>query len=147
MTTNIKICYVASADLALKFLLLNHLKFLKKEGYDVYAVCSEGKWVEDIKKEGIKVTTIPIKRKFSPFSDLVSLIKLTRHFKKEKFDVVHTHNLKTELLGQLAARLANVPIKVHTFHGFDFDEDASSFKKNFFLLIDKISLKKTDLVF
>jgi len=41
----IKICYVASVDVTIKFILFNQLKFLKREGYDVYAVCSAGRWL------------------------------------------------------------------------------------------------------
>ena len=70
VSKKIKICYVANDDSFVKFLLLPQLKFLIKEGYDVYAVCSDGKWIDDIEKEGIKVKIIKIKRKISPFYDL-----------------------------------------------------------------------------
>ena len=53
----IKICFVASVDITLKFLLLSQLKFLKNKGYKVFAVCSPGRWVEDIRKDGIKIKT------------------------------------------------------------------------------------------
>jgi len=42
---------------------------------------------------------------------LVSLIRLYRPH------IVHTHTAKAGLLGRVAARLAGVPIVVHTFHG------------------------------
>ena len=49
----LKICWVANDDVAVKFLLFSQLKFLIKEEYDVYAVCSNGKWIDDIKKEDV----------------------------------------------------------------------------------------------
>ena len=54
----IKVCCVANSDVAVKFLLLSQLKFLVKEKYDVYVVCSDGKWISDIKKAGIKASDL-----------------------------------------------------------------------------------------
>ena len=78
----IKVCCVASVDITLKFMLFNQLKFLQEQGYDVSAVCSEGKWVKDIEAEGIKVKTIRFKRRsFSPRSDLSAFFQLFFYLK------------------------------------------------------------------
>ena len=53
------------------------------------------------------------------------------YFRKEKFDIVHTNNPKPGLLGQLAAKIAGVPIIVNTVHGFYFHEDSAYFKRKF----------------
>ena len=54
--------------------------------------------------------------------DLKSLQELYRTFRREKFTIVHTHNPKPGLLGQLAARMAGVPIVINTLHGFYFHD-------------------------
>jgi len=144
---NIKICRVANNDKFVKFNLLSQLKFLIKEGYDVHVVCSTGKWVADIEKEGIKVKTIKIKRKISPLYDLVTLYRLCNYFRKEKFDIVHTHNPKPGLLGQLAAKMAKVPIIINTIHGFYFQENSAPLKRRFFIIMEKIAAKCSDLIF
>lgn len=143
----IKICYVTSIDITLKFILLNHLKFLINEGYDMYAVCSQGKWIKDIEKEGIKVKTIRFKRKISLISDLISFIKLFFYFKKERFNIVHTHTIKASLIGQLAAKIAGIPIIVNTIHGFYFQKTDSWLKRKIFILIERIVAKCSDLIF
>jgi len=144
----IKVCQVATVDSSIKFLLLNQMKFLQKQGYIVSAVCSFGKWVESIERENIKVKTIRIKRKiFSPISDLLALIKLFFYFKKEKFDIVHTHTPKAAFLGQLAAKMAGIPVIINTIHGFYFTENSSFFKRKFFILIEKIAAQCSDLIF
>ncbi|MFA5878133.1 MAG: glycosyltransferase family 4 protein [Candidatus Staskawiczbacteria bacterium] len=143
----IKICYVTSVDLTLKFILLNHLKFLKNEGYDVYTVCSPGKLLKDVMAEGIKIKTITFKRKFSPMSDIIAFLKLYFFFKQEKFDIVHTHTLKPEFLGQIAAKLAGVPIIINSLHGFNFAEDTPKIKKKIFTLIEKIAARYSSLIF
>ena len=124
----IKICYISSVDVTMKFILFNQLIFLKREGFDVYVLCSPGKWLKDIEREGIKVKTIRVKRNISPFSDVITLIELFFYFRKEKFDIVHAHTPKAGLIGQLAAKLAGVPIIVNTIHGLYFQEK-DSFKK------------------
>ena len=143
----IKVCWVANNDVAVKFLLLSQLKFLVREGYDVYVVCSEGKWVTDIEKWGIKVKTIMIKRKISPFYDLITLYKLWNYFKKEKFGIVHTNNPKPGLLGQLAAKMAGVPIVINTIHGLYFQDNSSSAKRRFFIFVEKIAASCSNLIF
>lgn len=144
----IKICYVASVDITVRFILLNQLKFLQSQDYEVFVVCSPGEWVDDIAKQGIKVKTIKIKRKlFSPFSDLVALFGLWRYFKKEKFDIVHTHTPKPGLIGQLAAKMAGIPIIVNTIHGLYFQNSSPFLKRKFFILIEKIAAKCSDLIF
>ncbi|MCK4454164.1 glycosyltransferase family 4 protein [Candidatus Parcubacteria bacterium] len=143
----IKICYVTNIDKSIKFILLNQLKFLKNEGYEIFAVCSNGKFIKDIEKQGIKIKIINFKRKISPIADLICLLKLFFYFKKEKFDIIHTHTPKPGLLGQLAAKFAGVPIIINTIHGFYFDENSSFFKRKFFIFIEKISAKCSNLIF
>lgn len=49
--------------------------------------------------------------------DLKALFKLHRLMQRERPHIVHTHTAKSGFLGRIAARLAGVPIVVHTFHG------------------------------
>ena len=143
----IKVCHVVSIDITIRFLLFPQLTFLKEQGYDVSVVCSPGKWVGDIKAQGITVKTIPITRKISPIVDLISLFRLYFYFRKEEFDIVHTHAPKPGLLGQLAAKMAGVPIIINTVHGLYFTENSSYAKRKFFILIEKIAAKCSDLIF
>lgn len=143
----IKICHCASADITLKFLLLEKFKFLRDSGYDVYATCSPGKWVESVRSEGIKVKTIGFKRKpFSPFSDIISFLRLYFYFRKEKFCIVHTHTLKPEFFGQIAAKLAGVPVIINTLHGFDFAQEDRLIKKKIIIYLERISAKCSDII-
>jgi glycosyltransferase involved in cell wall biosynthesis len=143
-----KICHVASADLTLRFLLLPKLLFLKNERYEVRAVCSPGPLVGEIESAGIPVKTIAITRKtFTPFSDLLALARLFFYFKKERFDAVHTHAPKSAFLGQIAAVLAGVPVRVTTIHGLYADPNSSRIKKYFFIVIEKITARCATHIF
>ncbi len=143
----IKICHVASADMTIKFLLFPQLKFLQQQGYDVHVVCSKGNWKNDIEAQGIKVKNIRIRRRITPFSDLVSLFQLFLYFKKEKFQIVHTHTPKPGLLGQLAARIAGIPIVINTVHGLYFSDKTPYCKRNFYTFIEKVAGRCSSLIF
>jgi glycosyltransferase involved in cell wall biosynthesis len=56
-------------------------------------------------------------REIRVFSDLRALWGLYRVIRRFQPSVVHTHAAKAGLLGRVAARLAGVPIVVHTYHG------------------------------
>ncbi len=67
---------------------------------------------------GVDPVVIPeLGRAIHPARDLTALIKLVRLFRTLRPDIVHTHTAKAGTLGRLAARLARVPVKIHTFHG------------------------------
>ncbi len=124
------------------------LKFLAGHGYQVYAVCSPGMLTEEIKKEGIRLHHIPIPRKlFTPVADILALVKLYWYFKKEKFDVVHTHAPKPGFLGQLAAKMAGVPVIINTIHGLYFTEHSSWLRRAAFIAIERVSAKCSTLIF
>lgn len=143
----IKICYITSVEITVRFILFNILKFLKNQGYDISVVCSPGSWIKNIEQHGMKVKNITMKRKISPISDLIALCKLFFYFRKEKFQIVHTHTLKPEFLAQIAAKLAGVPIIVNTIHGFDFGEQSSFLKRRSIIFLERIAAKCSDAIF
>ena len=49
--------------------------------------------------------------------DVKALIKLYLLMRREHPHIVHTHTAKAGFLGRIVARLAGVPVIVHTFHG------------------------------
>ncbi len=49
--------------------------------------------------------------------DLRALFFLIREMRRFRPDIVHTHTAKAGALGRVAAIVARVPVRVHTFHG------------------------------
>jgi len=69
------------------------------------------------------LTLVPeLVRPVHPWNDLVALKKLTRLFRAQRPDIVHTHSGKAGVLGRLAAHRARVPVIVHTIHGPSFGQ-------------------------
>lgn len=50
-------------------------------------------------------------------ADLKALWWLYRRMRRDRPHIVHTHTAKAGALGRLAAALARVPVRIHTFHG------------------------------
>jgi glycosyltransferase involved in cell wall biosynthesis len=56
-------------------------------------------------------------REIRPLADLLAGLHLYRLMRRFDPHLVHTHTAKAGLLGRLAAIVAGVPVRVHTFHG------------------------------
>lgn len=104
------------------------------DGAERWLLCQElGPLTEGAQASGARVVTVPpLVREIHPLQDLKALWQLWRCFRRERFDVVHTHSSKTGVLGRLAARLAGVPCIVHTVHGFAFPAAKSRLQRRVF---------------
>jgi len=115
----IRVTHVVTIDWGLH-LIRNQLLDIQQSGYDVSAISSPGPRSEDLERSGVRHFAIRMTRSITPLQDLYSLWNLYRLMKRERFTIVHTHNPKPGLIGQLAARAAGVPIVVNTVHGYYF---------------------------
>lgn len=132
-----KIIRVATIPLSLNILLKNQFSFLSQY-YKVIAVSSNGNDLEELgSRENVKTHAIEIKRKISLMEDLKSLWKLYYYFKKEKPLIVHSITPKAGLLSMIAAKMANVPIRMHTFTGLIFPTRTGPMKK-LLITMDKL---------
>jgi glycosyltransferase involved in cell wall biosynthesis len=78
----------------------------------------EGSLIESARSAGATVVVIPqLRRQPAPIADLRVLWRLYREFRRWRPDLVATHTAKAGMLGRVAAALAGVPVRVHTFHG------------------------------
>ena len=116
----IKLFRTATVPSSLNSLLKGQLKFLN-ETFEVTAISGEGEDLEEVKRrEGVNTFAIAMSRPIAPLKDLSSLLKLYRLFKREKPTIVHSITPKAGLLSMLAAKMAGVPIRIHTFTGLIF---------------------------
>ena len=95
----------------------------------------------------IKFVTIPfLVRRINPAYDVWALICLFLLLIKEKPAIVHTHTSKAGFLGRLAAKLARIPIIVHTPHGHVFFGYFGPLKTQMFILLEKYAARITDRI-
>jgi len=96
---------------------------------------------------GIEVIVEPaLRRPVDPRSDLAATARLTALFTQRKFDVVHTHTSKAGVVGRVAARRANVPRIVHTYHGFPFHEFQPALRRSAYVVTERLLGRGTDVV-
>src|SRR5882762_773502 len=142
----LRIAQVSTTDMAIRFLLMDQIKCLQQQGHEVVAVCGSGPWLESLRKEGIPVEVVEMARELSPFRDFMSFCALVRLFRRWRFDVVHTHTPKAGLLGPIAAKIAGIPVVVHTIHGLLFHDRMPSWKRWLFWLPEKITAAFSDFL-
>jgi glycosyltransferase involved in cell wall biosynthesis len=82
-------------------------------------------------------------RLMSDFRALLGLWRLMRDYRPA---IVHTHTAKAGLLGRLAARMARVPVIVHTFHGHVLRGYFGPAKTAFFRRLEAWLARSTDAV-
>lgn len=84
-------------------------------------ICLEegGEFQAELERQGISVRVLG-KR---PGIDWGAIRKLAAIFREEEVRVVHTHNPAPHFHGVVAARLAGVPVRVHTKHGRNYPKD------------------------
>lgn len=103
--------------LSLEKLLEGQLNFMQQH-YQVTAISSEEIRLKKLGEEvGVDTYPVEMTREITPGKDLRAVYELYRYFKKEKPLIVHTHTPKAGIAGMLAAKMAGVPIRLHTVAG------------------------------
>lgn len=113
----VTIAHVTATDYSFHYLLRNQLIANRAAGYRVLAISERGASADELAAIGVPHRRVPITRQITPVRDLVALARLVQVFRRERPAIVHTHTIKAGLLGQLAAAIARVPLRVHTIHG------------------------------
>lgn len=110
-----KLCYVATIPAVVHAFLRAHIQ-AAAERYQVTVICNTS---EQHLLDGLNARLIflPIERKPSTLMDIQILFQLVKLFRREQFDIVHSIMPKTGMLAMLAAWIALVPVRLHTFTG------------------------------
>ncbi|KTD06809.1 glycosyltransferase family 4 protein [Legionella jamestowniensis] len=132
-----RIARVSTIPLFVLTQLRTQLEAIGSTGADVTIITSPDELLNTIDIKPCKFKPIRITREISLFSDFISLIKLIRIFRSQKFDIVHSNTPKAGLLCAIAAKISSVPIRLHTFTGQTW-VTMSGFKKLIVKTCDKL---------
>jgi glycosyltransferase involved in cell wall biosynthesis len=133
-----KLLRITTVSMSFRLLLKGQMNFMSQY-FETHA-CSSPGWELDALEveEATKTHPIEMERVPSPFKDLVSLRKLIALIRQLKPEIVHTHTPKAGLLGMMAARLAGVPIRLHTVAGIPWMESQGA-KRKLLSFIEKLT--------
>ncbi len=108
------------------------------EIYDVLAVSSPGTDLELVaQREGVRTEAVFMERRIAPLADVKSLFRLICLMRRERPWMVHSMTPKAGLLCMLAARIARVPVRIHTFTGLIWPT-ATGLKRKLLMATDRI---------
>ena len=141
-----KVVHITTVDMSVRHLLLNQLLALRDAGFEVGAVSADGPDLGPVRAAGVKHWPVSFTRRMTPFRDLLAAFQIWRLCRRERFTIVHTHQVKAALFGQMAARLAGVPIVINTVHGFYFHEHTPRWKKSAWVALEQWCATFSDLL-
>ena len=142
----VKIAHIATFDRSMRNLLLGQLLSIQRAGYEVVGISTPGPDVPVIEAAGIRHIPVHMTRRITPFADLVSLWRLYRVIRQERFTIVHTHTPKAGVLGQLAAYLAGVPVVIRSVHGFQIHDHMHPVRRRLYISMEKIAARCSDII-
>lgn len=105
----------------LQQVVVNICRTIDMDRYKVTVLCLKelGDLTVEIEKLGIKVILLPQRESGT---DYLSFLKVAKILKKEKIQVIHTHNTQPFFDGTLAAILSEVKSLIHTDHARHFPD-------------------------
>ncbi|MBI2930207.1 MAG: glycosyltransferase family 4 protein [Planctomycetes bacterium] len=125
---------------------------LAQRGHDVTLISgpetgAEGDLLDAARASGARLLVHPhLRRDVSPLHDALEIAALAACFATDRPHVVHTHSSKAGILGRSAARLAGVPVVVHTNHGLPFHDGQPAPVRRLYRALEQIASRMTDRV-
>jgi glycosyltransferase involved in cell wall biosynthesis len=114
----VKVAHLCTVDLSLRYLLLAQIDACIERGDEVLGISAAGPDVAMLEQRGMRhVALASSTRSMDPLADLRAARELWAVLRRERPDVLHTHNPKPGIYGRIVGRLAGVPRVVHTTHG------------------------------
>ena len=113
-----KVIHLTTVDLSLRHLLRAQLCAGVERGDEVVGISAPGPDVAVVESWGVRHVPLPAStRAWDPVADVRAAAQLWATLRRERPDVLHTHNPKPGIYGRIVGRLAGVPLVVNTNHG------------------------------
>jgi len=127
-------------------LLRERVLAMRESGVDNRILCIDGPYVKRLETLGIPIKTVAIPREVNPFAMVRATFAMASYLRRERIDVVHTHCSMPGILGRIAARLAGVPVIIHTIHGLHVHDNWRGGVRQLYTLAEKWCGGFTDML-
>lgn len=119
--------------------LTGRIRAFREAGFRVVVVCSPGELLQRIARdEGAEAVEIAMRRRISPLADAAALIRLFRLLCRFSPDVTEFSTPKAGLLGNLAAWLCGVPVRIYFLRGLKL-ESCSGLKRRLLQASERVA--------
>ncbi|MEB3329557.1 MAG: glycosyltransferase family 4 protein [Candidatus Sericytochromatia bacterium] len=139
-----KLLVICALDLTAWAFLRPQLQAMRARGWEVHLACSPGPRLPALAAAGIRCHPIPISRRLLDAGHVLTLARLWRLMRAERFDLVHVHTPIAAALGRVAARLAGVPRVAYTAHGFYFHDEMAPGPRRLHIALERALGRLTD---
>jgi glycosyltransferase involved in cell wall biosynthesis len=128
-------------------IILGLCRTAQEEGWEPDVLCTDPAVQKAVRQQGLGVVDLDvIRRPIRPVWDLGGLFRLRAFLRRQPYHIVHTHTSKGGFVGRLAARLAGVPIVVHTAHGFAFHEHSPAAVRRLYTGLERLASRWCDRI-
>ncbi|GAB3535583.1 glycosyltransferase family 4 protein [Pontibacter brevis] len=109
---------VTTVPISLKNLIVGQLPFMRSHGFEPIMISADGPERDVvIREQQCQHIILDLTRKITPLRDLKALWQFYKLCRKYKPTIVHSHTPKAGIIAMLGAKLAGVPIRLHTVAG------------------------------
>jgi glycosyltransferase involved in cell wall biosynthesis/ribosomal protein S18 acetylase RimI-like enzyme len=142
----VKIAHLTTVDMSLRFLVFPQLTSIVEVGGEAIGISGPGKWVDELEAAGVRhIALVSSTRGVDWAADLRAMRELWRALRRERPDILHTHNPKPGVYGRILGRLAGVPVVVNTVHGFYATPDDPLPKRLVVYLLEAVASRFSDV--
>jgi glycosyltransferase involved in cell wall biosynthesis len=141
----VTVAHLTTVDMSLRFLVLAQLRAVRDRGARAIGISAPGRWGEELVAEGIE--HFPLRsstRSMNIAGDVRAARELWHIVRRERVDVLHTHNPKPGLYGRVVGRAARVPVVVNTVHGLYATEEDALAKRALVYSLEGIAARCSD---
>jgi glycosyltransferase involved in cell wall biosynthesis len=135
----IKILQVSTIDLTPHCFLRTTFSALRKQGYELALACSLGPHRQSLAPHCDHLFDLPMARQIQPAQDFRSLLALIRLCRSYRPTLIHSYTSKAGFLARLAAKLAGVPLIVHTILELPQNSTDNLWKKKFYWALERMA--------
>jgi len=132
---------MCAVDFTVRQFLLPLARGLTAQGHAVAIACTRGPHFDELRGMGFDMRENPVARSMNAFSHTASIYRTWRLLRRGRFDVLHVHTPIAALVGRIAARLAGVPVRIYTAHGFYFHDQMLPAKQRFHVALEKLGAR------
>jgi len=135
----LRLTYVVTHPITAKLLLRGQLRYMRERGYEVTVISSPGPELDAVaEREGVRVVGVEMARGVRPTEEPRAAWRLFDAIRLARPDILNASTPKASVLGLMAARALDVPVRVYLLRGLRL-EGFSGFARSALGVAERVS--------